>query len=59
MFVSTTVILTVLGISGTVEGAAARPTRGGDFEKVMEHISKIAVAIGVPHVCVCLCVVLV
>ena len=58
MFVSMTVILIVLGIFGIVEEAGARPTKGGDFEKVMEHISKIAAEMGVPHVWVCHAIVL-
>ena len=51
MFVSMTVILTVLGTSGIVgvEGNPV-PVPGDEFQKIMEHISRISVSIGAPQV---------
>ena len=49
MFVSMTVILTVLVTSGIV-GVEGNPVPGDEFQKIMEHISRISVSIGATQV---------
>ena len=49
MFFSTTVILSVMVISGILE-VGAKPVHGSDFEKLVKHISSISEGLGAPKV---------